>query len=188
MVPLYGAWILLVATYLSCLAVPMPSSLMMLAGGAFAASGDLSLVGSAGAAYIGAIAGDQTGFVIGRRGGAPLVDRLRRRRSAAEPIRRAEAMLGRKGAITVFLTRWLLSPLGPYVNFLGGAMRMPWPHFTLGSVTGESVWVVVYVGLGWMFAGQIVLVAELASDVAGMLAAGAVAIVLGSMLFRKRPH
>ena len=25
-----------------------------------------------------------------------------------------------------FLSRWLFSPLGPYVNFLGGATGLPW--------------------------------------------------------------
>lgn len=186
LVPVYGAWLVLVATFLSCLAVPAPSSLIMLGAGAFAASGDLSLTVSAGAALGGAVAGDQVGFVIGRRGGEGLVRRLEARPKARGTVRKARAMLHRRGTITVFLTRWLFSPLGPYVNFVGGAMRLPWPHFTMGSVAGESVWVVLYVGLGWVFAGQVAEVSEIASNLAGFLAAGAMVAVLGWMVFRKR--
>ncbi|WP_121630299.1 DedA family protein [Tropicibacter alexandrii] len=188
LVPVYGAWLVLLATYFSCLAVPVPSSLIMLGAGAFAASGDLSVVLSAGAALGGAVAGDQTGFLIGRWGGARLVNRLETRRKTRGTLRKARAMLHRRGTVTVFLTRWLFSPLGPYVNFVGGAMRLPWSHFTLGSVTGETVWVAIYVGLGWLFAGQVAEVSELASDLAGFLAAAAMAGLLGWMVFRKRPR
>lgn len=188
LVPVYGAWLVLLATYFSCLAVPAPSSLIMLGAGAFAASGDLSVVLSAGAALGGAVAGDQTGYLIGRWGGARLVNRLETRRKTRGTVRKARAMLHRRGTVTVFLTRWLFSPLGPYVNFVGGAMRLPWSHFTLGSVAGETVWVAIYVGLGWLFAGQVAEVSELASDLAGFLAAAAMAGLLGWMVFRKRPR
>ncbi|KUF11158.1 DedA family protein [Pseudoponticoccus marisrubri] len=185
LVPVYGGWILLVGTYLSCLALPIPASLFMLTAGAFAAAGDLALSSSAGAALAGAIAGDQTGFAIGRRGGTPLVRRLKARRRTGSTVRQAEAMLDRHGVAAVFLTRWLFSPLGPWVNFIGGALSLGWARFTLGSVAGETVWVCVYVGLGFAFAGQIALVAELAADFAGLLAAGAVAVLLGRLLFRR---
>ncbi|CUH78523.1 DedA family protein [Tropicibacter naphthalenivorans] len=188
MVPHYGAWIVLVATFFSCLALPMPSSLIMLAAGAFAAAGELSLMASVGAAWGGAVVGDQTGYAIGAKGGAPLVQRLKRRKKAAETILRAEAMLHRRGVSTVFLTRWLFSPLGPYVNFVGGATDLPWRHFTIGSISGETVWVTLYVGLGFAFAGQIAEVAQIASNVAGFLAAGAMAVWLGWLIFHRRVH
>ena len=188
LVPVYGAWLVLLATYFSCLALPVPSSLIMLGAGAFAASGDLSLTASAGAALGGAVAGDQTGFAIGRRGGEGLVRRIEARPKARGTVRKARAMLHRRGMVTVFLTRWLFSPLGPYVNFVGGAMRLPWPAFTAGSVAGESVWVVIYVGLGFTFAGQIAEVSEIASNLAGFLAAGAMVGLLGWLVFRPRPR
>jgi len=64
----YGVIILFVTTFLSCIALPVPASLVMLAGGGFAANGDLSLAGVLGAAYLGAVLGDQAGFRIGRSG------------------------------------------------------------------------------------------------------------------------
>ncbi|NNL18467.1 MAG: DedA family protein, partial [Boseongicola sp.] len=62
----YGVFILFVVTFLSCLCVPIPSSLMMLAGGSFAATGDLNTVATVVAAFSGAVAGDNTGYLLAR--------------------------------------------------------------------------------------------------------------------------
>ena len=48
LVPQYGMYLLAVCTFASCLALPIPASMLMLAAGGFVASGDLSLAGSGG--------------------------------------------------------------------------------------------------------------------------------------------
>ncbi|MGB5557275.1 MAG: DedA family protein, partial [Paracoccaceae bacterium] len=67
----YGALVIFLSCFLSCLLLPIPSSLLMLTGGAFVASGDLVGWQVAGAAWLGAVLGDQTGFRLGRVGIAP---------------------------------------------------------------------------------------------------------------------
>lgn len=173
LVPVYGGWLLAVGTFLSCLALPIPASMLMLAAGGFAAAGDLTLAGSAAAALAGAVAGDQTGFFAGRLGGAGLLARLGER---AAPLGRAVDLLARRGGVAVFLSRWLLSALGPYVNVAAGAAGQGWLRFTLWGVAGEAVWVAVYVGVGWSVAGNLATASGMAVDVLGFLAAGAVAI------------
>lgn len=173
LVPQYGAWLLFLSTFLSCLALPIPASLLMLAAGGFVAAGDLSMLGSAGAALAGAVAGDQTGYFAGRLGGAGLVGRLGER---AAPVAKATDLLARKGGLAVFLSRWLVSALGPYVNVVAGAAGQGWGRFTLWGVAGEAVWVGVYVGVGWSVAGNLSAASSMAVDVLGFLAAGAVAL------------
>ncbi|MEV8465870.1 VTT domain-containing protein [Fluviibacterium sp. DFM31] len=185
LVPLYGAWVILLTTFLSCLAVPVPTSLIMLAGGGFVASGDLSLLHVGGGALLGAVLGDQAGFLIGRRGGSGLVTRLGRRPSRAAVVGRARAALARWGGVSVFLSRWLFSPLGPYVNFVGGAGGLPWRVFSIWSVAGESIWVTIYVSLGASFAGRLDQIAEIATSTAGVLAAGLVTLGLGWLIWRR---
>ena len=68
LVPLYGLYIVGIATFLSCLAMPIPSSLIMLTAGAFSAAGDLSLALTAITAWVGAVIGDQSGYELGKRG------------------------------------------------------------------------------------------------------------------------
>ena len=182
LVPRYGLWIVALATYVSCLGAPIPSSLIMLTAGAFVAAGDLPLVWTAGLAYAGAVAGDQTGFRLGRTGGA-LVARLGGGDGkTAVLVARAAALADRHGGWGVFLSRWLLSPLGPYMNFVSGAARMGWARFTAWGAAGEAVWVSLYVGLGYGFAGQIQAVADIAGNFSGALAAGAVTVGLGLWL------
>ena len=184
LVPLYGLWLIAAVTFLSCLAVPVPSSLLMVAGGAFAASGDLSLLATGGAALAGALAGDQAGFAIGRRARG-LLERLRQgSESRRALVRRAEAFAGRWGHAGVFLSRWLLSPLGPYVNFIGGATGMGWAAFTFWGAAGELVWVALYTGLGFVFSDQIRMIADLASNISGLLAAGVLAWILGRLVLQ----
>lgn len=178
----YGSVALVVVTFLSCLALPVPASLMMLTGGAFAASGDLSLVTVTLAAYGGAIAGDQASYQLGHSCARWLERWSEARRGRAMLLARARASVDRWGGMGVFLSRWFVSPLGPYVNFAGGAGRMPRGRFTLWSVAGEMVWVVLYVGLGDLFAGSLTAVAEFAADLSGLVAGAVVAVGLGFWL------
>ena len=77
----YGVFVLFVSTLLSCLFVPIPSSLVMIAAGAFVASGDLALWSVLGAAYLGALIGDQVVYRVGRANGDWAITRLSRKPS-----------------------------------------------------------------------------------------------------------
>ena len=179
----YGIPLLALTTCLSCLALPVPSSLMMLASGAFAASGDLSLPSAALAALAGAIIGDQLGYLIGRSGSQHLDKAIENHPKRGAILARARALLQRRGGLGVFLSRWLFSPLGPYVNFAAGAARLAWPRFALWAALGELAWVALYTGLGYAFAENLTAVAEFASDISGLLAGLALMALAGLWLF-----
>jgi membrane-associated protein len=179
LVPQYGFWLLMVGTFCSCLALPIPVSMLMLAAGGFVSSGDLSLASTTSGALAGAIAGDQVGYFTARWGGAGLIERLG---SRAAPIAKATAMLAHRGGIAIFLTRWLFSALGPYMNLAAGAARQPWAQFTIWGVAGETVWVGLYVTLGYVFTGNLQAASSMAVETLGFLAAGAVALGLGAWL------
>lgn len=179
LVPTYGLWLLGVSTFLSCLALPIPASILMLTAGGFVAAGDLTLTGSVSAALAGAVAGDQVGYVAGRKG-AGLVHIASGARAAV--FQRARDFLKRRGDVAVFLSRWLVSALGPYVNLAAGAAGLDWRRFTLWGILGEAVWVSLYVGLGKTFAGNLEAASAQAGNLLGFFAAGAVALGLGYWL------
>ncbi|SMD01127.1 VTT domain-containing protein [Rhizobium sp. RU36D] len=179
LVPEYGAWLLAVCTFCSCVAVPIPASILMLAAGGFVAAGDLSLPASAGAALAGAVAGDQVGYFAGRMGGSGFMHAAEAR---AAPLAKATALLARRGGIAVFLSRWLVSALGPYVNLAAGAAHQPWPAFTFWAVAGEMVWVSLYVGLGYVFTGNLEAASSMAVELLGFLAAGTITLGLATWL------
>ncbi len=108
----YGAFVVFASAFLSCLALPIPTSLMMpTAGAAWACFFDL---------------GGRT--------------------------------------------------LGPWVNFAARATGLSWRRFSTWDVLGEAVWVAAYVGLGYVFMDQISLVAEVMSDLIGLVVALVTAI------------
>ena len=129
-------------------------------------------------AYCGALGGDQTGYLIGRSFAGSLERWAQGRKNRTRMLERARASIDDWGGMGVFLSRWLVSPLGPYVNLAGGAGRLRWARFSLWGAAGEMVWVGLYVGLGYGFAGSLTAIAEFAADVSGVLAGGVVALGL----------
>ena len=182
LVPQYGLWLLAATTFFSCLALPFPASIMMLTAGGFVAAGDLALLPTLAAAAGGGIAGDQLGFWAGRKFGSPLLDRVRRDPARDKLLQKAVAMLEAKGIVAVFLTRWLFSPLGPWVNLVTGSTGYGWHRFTAAGVAGEAVWSGLYVGMGYGFAGNITAASDMLGSVLGILAGGATAVILGLWL------
>jgi membrane protein DedA with SNARE-associated domain len=175
LVPTYGIWLILLALPLSCLALPVPSSILVMTAGGFAAAGDLTLWQVQAAAFAGFVAGDQVTYGIARAGGAPLVARMKARPKLGPLFARAEAMLNRRGTLAVFLSRTIFSPLGPYMGYLSGALRLHWAAFSLAAVLGAVCWPLGYSLLGYVFATQITQVASLIGNAIGVIMAGAAA-------------
>ena len=82
----------------------------------------------------------------------------------------------------VFLTRWLFSPLGPWVNLITGSSGYGWHRFTLAGVAGEAVWAGLYVGMGYAFADNITAANDMLGSVLGIIAGGAAVLTLGLWL------
>lgn len=182
LVPQYGLWLLAATTFLSCLALPIPASILMTTAGGFVAAGDLSLLPTFAAAAAGGIAGDQLGFWAGRRVGTPLLRHLRRDPARDKLLARAVRMMDKRGGIAVFLTRWLFSPLGPWVNLTAGSTGYRWHRFTVAGVAGEAVWSGLYVGMGYVFAGNIEAASDMLGSALGLLASAAAVLILGLWL------
>lgn len=180
----YGTTIVLCATFLSCLAIPIPTSLLMLASGGFAATGDLSLTVVAGAAFGGAVAGDNSGYWIARGFGQRAHDWFHKTPKRKSLMTKAQDFLDRRGSSSVFFSTWLVAPLGPWMNYTCGVTKFNWPRFAFWAFWGEVVWVAIYVGLGYTFADNITSIASLLGNASGFVTALVAVIALGYWLFR----
>ena len=172
LVPTYGSWLVLLALLLSCLALPVPSSILVMTAGGFAASGDLVLWQVQAMALTGFVVGDQVAYALARSGGRPLITRLRRRPGVDRLFDRAVALLDRHGLLAVFLSRTVFSPLGPYLGYLSGFLGLSWSSFTLAAVVGAICWCAGYSLLGYVFATQIAELASLIGNAIGLLIGG----------------
>jgi membrane protein DedA with SNARE-associated domain len=182
--PSYGLSLLALVVGISCLGAPLPASIVMMLMGALAAAGDFTLWIVIVVALSSAIAGDQIGYILGRLAGQRLIPIVTRNPQRRKAIERAEREMDARGNLAVFLTRWLLSPLGPYLNLMAGASGFSWMRFTLASILGEAVWVILYTGLGASFSESVTEIAEISGSVSGFLAAAAVAGILGFKLLK----
>lgn len=185
LVAAWGAYAVALSAYLSCLLVPIPTALVMLAGGAFAAAGDLSLSSVLFAAWLAAVLGDQTGYQIGRLAG-PALERVAARRPKADAAyAKARKLVAEKGGYAVFFSTWALAPLGPYVNFAAGAGGLGMARFTLWDALGEAIWVGFYVMMGYTFSTGITELATVLSNASGFVVAAAGVVLFGLLLLRR---
>lgn len=184
MVPLYGLYLVAAVVAVSCLAIPLPSSMLVMASGGFAAAGDLVLWQVIAVAFCGFVVGDQTAFNVARWGGPKLLDRMKGSPRRAGLISRAEALVDRWGVSAVLASRTFVSPLGPWISYIGGAAGLGWGRFSLAAVLGAAIWASAYAMLGYYFADQISTIATLLMNGAGFFLAGAVALGSGWWLWR----
>ena len=176
---LYGIPALFGILVVTCAGIPFPDTLLLLAVGSFVEQGEMKLwqvlvVGSAGA-----IIGDQIGYCLGRWGGRRLVHRITNRFGGADKMKQAEAFSVRWGGPGIFFSRWLVGPLGPWVNLSSGITAYSWPRFVFWSVLGEALWIVLYVMLGKIFSDRVEGLAELLGNVTWVIVGAVGTAILG---------
>lgn len=165
--------------------VPFPDSLLLVAVGSFVAQGDLSFWPVVAVGSAGAVLGDNIGYAIGYRGGRPLVGRLTARFGGADQVARAEAFSRRWAGPGVFFSRWLVGPLGPWINLTSGLTAYPWLRFLALDIAGELLWVTLYVSLGRAFSDKVQMLADLLGHLTWVIVGLGVTAFLGWKLFAR---
>ncbi|MDP9313056.1 MAG: VTT domain-containing protein [Chloroflexota bacterium] len=157
----YGLPLLFGGVTVAAAGIPLPVSLLLLAVGAAAGQGQYSVALVIGVALVAAVLGDHLGYLLGWSGGRWLVQRLARLLKSEEQLPRAQATVRERGWMAIFLSRWLLLPLGSPCNWICGSLRYPMGRFFVADVLGETLYVCLTVFLGVTFSAQIEGVATL---------------------------
>ena len=108
-----------------------------------------------------------------------MVKRISRKIGGEAKILKTEALARRWGGPGIFFSRWLVTPLGPWLNVTSGIADYPWRHFILWDVLGEVLWVVLYVMLGYIFSERVQSIAEVLGNLAWVILGFIVAVILG---------
>ncbi len=175
----YGLPMLFATLVFSSIGVPIPASLLLLASGSFVEQGEMSLWPVLGLSALGAILGDQAGYVLGRWGGRRVSKRLGRFVGGEQQLLRAEKWLKRWQGAGIFFSRWLLTPLGPVINVTCGMTGYSWPRFLIYDILGEALWVVLYVLLGRFFSDRVQAMSDFLGDLMWLIMGLLFVIVLG---------
>ncbi|WP_230210271.1 DedA family protein [Streptomyces kaniharaensis] len=106
------------------------------------------------AALVGAVAGAQTGYLIGRRGGRALLRRTSRK-SLLQGVERAEGLLAKYGHGKAIVLARFIPVVRTVLNPLCGVLDVPVRTFTVWQVVGGAVWTVGLVLAGYALGSSV---------------------------------
>ncbi len=160
---------------LEAMGLPLPGESMIIGAAVYAATtGKLDIWFLVLAASIGAILGDNLGYLIGRSAGLKLLERYGKRVGLTEKrLTLGRYLFQRHGGKVVFIGRFI-AILRTFVALLAGAAHMEWKSFLFYNAVGGIAWSALY-GFGAYALG------DSARNVSGPLGIG-LAVVAGIVL------
>jgi membrane protein DedA with SNARE-associated domain len=179
----YGSPALFVVVMIASLGAPLPIALLLIVTGSLSAQGAMNIWTAITVAGSGSVIGDLVGYSIGRWGGTALVNHLSRVIGGPHRLEEIQQRARRRAGLYIFLTRWLLSPLGPWVNLASGMTEYPWRQFLLWDILGEFFGVALYISLGQIFSDRVMALDAVLGDATWGLVALTVALVMARALY-----
>lgn len=181
---------------IECTGIPFPGETMLLLASFSAATitPQLQIPLVIACAALGAILGDNLGYLVGRTGGRALALRFGRYVFLKpQHLNWAERFFAKHGDKTVFFGRFI-SILRAWSAFLAGINHMRWRNFLLYNAAGGIVWAIIYGTFGYVagrvFKNNFPLVESIASTTgwigAGFIFAAVVTIYIVYRVRRKR--
>jgi membrane-associated protein len=125
---LYGLPVLFGVILIGSVGIPVPGTFLLIAAGSFVAQGEMNLWWVILLASIGAVLGDQ----IGHWGGRRLVLKVSGWLGGADRLHDAEVLTKKWGGFSIFLSRWLITILGPCLTHQRYYDVLVSPFFVLG--------------------------------------------------------
>lgn len=124
-----------------------PGELAVVTGGILASRGYLEMNILLGIVVLATTAGNATGFYVGRRWGAGMLEWGPLQRFFGPSIRKTQDFMRRRGEWAIVLSR-VSTPTRIIVPFLAGASEVRYRRFVLLDVPASLVWATVYAALG----------------------------------------
>jgi membrane protein DedA with SNARE-associated domain len=163
----HGYGVLIVWVFAEQIGLPIPSIPILLAAGALAGAGRMSLGGALLCAVAAALIADSLWFQLGRVRGFQVLRWLCR--VSLEPdscVRRTEGVFSRQGARVLLVAKFIpaLNTVSPP---LAGVVGMRPRRFLFFDALGTVLWAGTFLGLGYAFRGEIESLAARAESMGG---------------------
>jgi len=175
----YNIWFLSVIIILQCIGIPTGASMLVLASGAFAYAGEFNVTVLLLEVWFFAWLGDNIAYIIWNYVGYKILGRHYKLKGYVEPkILTAEVYLNKYGRRTVFLTRFVMGAMGPFVNAAAGISKYKLLTFSLFAGLGELFWTSLYLGLGYWFGDSWESIVPIVTDFGQILTYIAILIII----------
>jgi membrane protein DedA with SNARE-associated domain len=165
--------------------VPVPGETTLLAAGALAHFGELSLGWVMLAAMGGALAGDNLGFLVGRLGGRALAERHGARLGLTkERLAGFDGFFERYGPKAIVIARFVTG-LRVVCAVLAGASGLKWRKFATYNAIGVITWSIV-IGLAGYFLGESWALLERWIGRSGLIVLAVILAIAAAWIIRAR--
>ncbi len=138
-----------IVLFLAGLGIPGPASIAIIATGALIRRGHADLLPALAVGLPCAVAGDLLSYTLARRGLGNWLEKQKTKRRWRKAVERFEE----NAPLTLFLARWLLTPISLAVTYIAGSTRYPLAKFLVASISGQAVWLLLY-GFAGYFLGR----------------------------------
>lgn len=128
----------------------VPGNAVVLLGGMYAGLGDLNISLVILFAFVGSLAGDNLGYLLGRKVGRPLVERHGDFMRLKERVLYVEKYFQKHGGATVLVARFVTF-LGALACPVAGMSRMGYKRFFQFELIGSVIWSAGFGLLGYFF-------------------------------------
>ncbi len=164
----------------------MPGETVLLAASFFAARGDFNIVLVVIYGILGALIGNNIGYLLGLKGGRPFIEKFGHRFFVSETrIKAAEEYFDIHGGKTVFIGRFA-SGIRVFVSLLAGASYMNYGKFFIYTLFAVVVWTVAIGIVGYLFGQNWELLLKIIERIGWGTLAIIVVLVLGAYFYKKR--
>jgi membrane protein DedA with SNARE-associated domain len=165
----HGYLLLVIWVFLEQAGLPIPSFPILLAAGALSGLGQMNFAAALFLGVLANVTADSIWYQLGLRKGNKVLHWLCR--ISLEPdscVRRTTGLFDREGARSLLFAKFVPG-LSAVATPLAGIFQMRLRKFLLFDVLGSLLWVATYLGLGYLFSGQIERIAQSASKLGGGL-------------------
>jgi membrane protein DedA with SNARE-associated domain len=160
----YGAIIVTVILTFESLGAPLPGESLLIFASFLAGRGELSLPVLMLSAWIGAVMGDNAGYLIGRWLGRALILRYGVKIGInSGRLNRVEAVFARYGPASVAFARFV-NVLRQLNGVVAGTLKMDWKRFLIFNALGGALWVATWTLAGFYFGKHVADIRLLAHD------------------------
>ena len=185
----WGYFGVFLCVFIGNLGFPVPEETVVLTAGFLAGRNLLDVRAVVGVVVFSAIAGDSTGYLIGRTGGQRLLDRLCRwSRLVRNRRERFEKFFHEHGNKAVFVARFVTG-LRFMAGPMAGAAGMRFSRFLRWNMMGALSWCSLMVAAGYLIGNEFDRIAPAAQYAHQWELLAVVLLVLGIVIFwwRERP-
>lgn len=187
MVIQFGYPALFFALWLGIVGMPIPDEVIVLSAGVISSLGYLQPLPAFLLTYLGVVSGLSLGYVLGRIVGAPVLDRLSRRKGLQKHITRGQDLLQQYGSYALCISYFIpvVRHVVPYLVGIGG---MKFRQYALFSYTTGLLWTLLFFITGNLLGNNADYIGQLISrySLYAVLAVSAIGLFVWAYRYMRR--